>query len=150
MTVWLAWAFDARGPKATAVLRAVVGVIFVSEGIQKFLFPDDLGVGRFTRIGIPMPSVMAPFVGCVEMLGGCLLILGFATRVTCIPLLVNMLVAITSTKLATFAKNGFWKTMHEARTDLLMLACLLFVLLVGAGPLSMDAARDKSRQGSDD
>lgn len=149
MTSLRAWAFDARGPRATALLRGMVGIIFVSEGIQKFVFPEELGVGRFTKIGIPMPSVTAPFVGCVETLGGCLLILGFATRLICIPLLLNMLVAITTTKLATFAKNGFWKTMHEARTDLLMISGVFFVLLVGAGSLSMDGWVDKSRRSSD-
>lgn len=148
MTTWRRWAFDARGPKATALLRAVVGIIFVSEGIQKFLFPEKLGVGRFVEIGIPLPSVMAPFVGTVEVVGGALLALGLATRIVCIPLLSNMLVAITSTKLVKLGENGFWKTMHEARTDLLMIAGLVFILLVGAGPLSWDGRA--SGRGIDD
>lgn len=149
MTSLRAWAFDARGPRASAIVRVAVGVIFVSEGIQKFLFSEELGVGRFSKIGIPLPSVMAPFVGCVEVVGGALLVLGLATRLVAIPLLFSMLVAITTTKLATFVKNGFWKTMHEARTDLLMISGLLFVLLVGAGSLSMDGWLDKSRRSSD-
>jgi putative oxidoreductase len=149
MTSWRSWAFDARGPRATAIVRAVVGVIFVSEGIQKFLFAEDLGVGRFTKIGIPLPSVTAPFVACVEIVGGTLLVLGLATRVVAIPLLFSMFVAITSTKVATFTKNGFWKTMHEARTDLLMIAGLLFVLLVGAGSSSMDGRFFTSRRSND-
>jgi uncharacterized membrane protein YphA (DoxX/SURF4 family) len=120
-------------------VRVIVGAVFVSEGIQKFLFPDELGVGRFARIGIPAPAVMAPFVGTVETIGGVLLVLGLGTRVVAVPLLVSMLVAITSTKLVTFGKNGFWKTAHEARTDLLMIFGLLFLLSVGAGPWSLDA-----------
>jgi putative oxidoreductase len=137
----VSWAFESRAPRATILLRLVVGAVFVTEGLQKFLFPDELGVGRFIKIGIPMPAVTAPFVGMVEVLGGALLIAGIATRIVCIPLLFNMLVAITSTKLVTLDKNGFWKTMHEARTDLLMIFCLLFLLAVGAGPLSLDGRR---------
>ena len=91
------------------------------------------------KIGVPAPEVMAPFVGTVETIGGLLLILGLGTRVVAVPLLVSMLVAITSTKLVTFGKNGFWKTAHEARTDLLMIFGLLFLLSVGAGPVSLDA-----------
>lgn len=134
---WQRWAFDASGPRAAFVLRLVVGGIFVSEGLQKFLFPGELGVGRFLKIGIPMASAMAPFVGVVEIVCGLLLVLGLATRVVCLPLLVNMAVAIASTKLLTFDKNGLWKTLHEARTDALMIAGLLFLLAVGAGPLSV-------------
>jgi putative oxidoreductase len=135
---WHRWAFEASGPRAVLLLRLVVGGVFVSEGLQKFLFPGELGVGRFVKIGIPMAAVMAPFVGVVEIVGGALLVLGLATRLVCLPLLVNMAVAITSTKLMTFDKNGLWKTLHEARTDVLMLAGLLFLLAVGAGPLSVD------------
>ena len=117
----MSWAFESRAPRATVLLRLVVGAVFVTEGLQKFLFPDELGVGRFIRIGIPMPAVTAPFVGMVEVLGGVFIIVGIATRIVCLPLLISMLVAITSTKLVTLEKNGFWETMHEARTDLLMI-----------------------------
>jgi putative oxidoreductase len=132
------WLSNPHGPRGTLLIRLIVGVIFLSEGAQKFLFPEELGVGRFVKIGIPMASVMAPFVGVVEIVGGLLLVVGLATRLVCVPMLINMLVAITSTKLVAFGKNGFWKTMHEARTDLLMIACLLFLLAVGAGSLSLD------------
>ena len=52
-----------RTAKAILLIRILVGWVFLSEGIQKFLFPDSLGVGRFVKIGIPWPQVMAPFVG---------------------------------------------------------------------------------------
>jgi putative oxidoreductase len=142
-----AWAFDARGPRATLLLRLVVGAIFVSEGLQKFLFAGELGVGRFAKIGIPVPELTAPFVGVVEIVGGLLLVVGLATRLVAIPLLVSMAVAITSTKLVTFGKNGFWKTAHEARTDLLMIFALAFLLAVGAGPWSLDAGRRRGGRG---
>ena len=132
------WALDPGSLRTAWLMRLVVGGIFVSEGIQKFLFPEELGVGRFTKIHIPMPSVMAPFVGVVEVVGGLLLTVGLATRLVCIPMLIDMVVAITSTKLVALGKVGLWKTMHEARTDLLMIACLVVLLAVGAGPLSLD------------
>lgn len=136
---FLARALESTAPRATWLVRVVVGAVFLSEGIQKFLFPDELGVGRFAKIGIPAPDVMAPFVGVVETAGGILLVLGLGTRLIAVPLLVDMLVAITSTKLVTLGKNGFWKTAHEARTDVLMIAGLLFLLSAGGGPLSVDA-----------
>jgi putative oxidoreductase len=139
------WIFGSTAPPATWLVRAIVGAVFVSEGVQKFLFPAELGVGRFVKIGIPSPEVMAPFVGVVETVGGLALVVGLGTRLVAIPLLISMLVAITSTKLVTFGKNGFWMTAHEARTDLLMICGLVFLLSVGAGPRSLDARIQKRR-----
>jgi uncharacterized membrane protein YphA (DoxX/SURF4 family) len=131
------WA--SRTSKAILLIRFLVGWVFLSEGIQKFLFPDSLGVGRFVKIGIPSPQVMAPFVGVVEIVCGSLLLIGLVTRLATVPLLIDISVAIYSTKIVTFAKNGFWGTMHEARTDVSMLLGLVFLLLVGAGAWSLDA-----------
>ena len=143
---FIARTLESSAPRATWLVRFIVGAVFLSEGIQKFLFPDELGVGRFVKIGIPAPEVMAPFVGAVETVGGILLILGLGTRLIAVPLLIDMFVAITSTKLVTLVKNGFWKTAHEARTDLLMIFGLLFLLSVGAGPLSVDANLRRRRR----
>jgi putative oxidoreductase len=128
-----------RVAKAILLIRVLVGWVFLSEGIQKFLFPDSLGVGRFVKIGIPWPQVMAPFVGVVEIVCGTLLLVGFLTRLATVPLLIDIAVALYSTKIATFAKNGFWGTLHEARTDVTMLLGLIFLLLVGGGSLALDA-----------
>jgi len=128
-----------RVAKAILLIRVLVGWVFLSEGIQKFLFPDSLGVGRFVKIGIPWPQVMAPFVGVVEIVCGTLLLVGFLTRLATVPLLINIAVALYSTKIATFAKNGLWGTLHEARTDVTMLLGLIFLLLVGGGSLALDA-----------
>jgi uncharacterized membrane protein YphA (DoxX/SURF4 family) len=128
-----------RAAKAVLLIRILVGWVFLSEGIQKFLFPDSLGVGRFVKIGIPSPQVMAPFVGVVEIVCGSLLLIGLVTRLVTVPLLIDISVAIYSTKIVTFAKNGFWGTMHEAHTDVSMLLGLVFLLLVGAGTWSLDA-----------
>lgn len=107
-----------RTVKALLLIRILVGWVFLSEGIQKFLFPESLGVGRFVKIGIPWPQVIAPFVGVVEIVCGSLLLLGLITRLATVPLLIDISVAIYSTKIVTLAKNGFWGTLHEARTDL--------------------------------
>jgi len=117
-----------------------VGWVFLSEGIQKFVFPEALGVGRFLKIGIPWPHISAPFVGGVEIVCGILILLGLATRLAAVPLLAVILVALYSTKILAFEKLGFWGTLHEARTDVSMLLALLFLLLVGGGSLSLDSA----------
>ena len=127
-----------NAPRATVIIRLLVGLVFLSEGIQKFLFPDALGVGRFTKIGIPAPEFFAPFVGVLEVGCGLLLVLGLATRLAAIPLLINISVAIASTKIPMLAQNGFWSAAHESRTDYSMLLGLIFLLIVGAGPWSLD------------
>lgn len=134
------FAYSARIAKAVVLIRILVGWVFLSEGVQKFLFPEALGVGRFLKIGIPWPQVSAPFVGVVEILCGTLVLLGLATRLAVVPLLAVIAVALYSTKIVAFAKLGFWGTLHEARTDVSMLLALLFLLLIGGGSLSLDAA----------
>src|SRR5437660_3733021 len=104
-------------PAAVILIRLLVGGVFLSEGLHKFLFPEALGVGRFTKIGIPAPEVMAPFVGVCETVCGALLIVGLLTRLAAIPLVIDMLVAIGTTKVPILLKGGFWAMAHEARTD---------------------------------
>ncbi len=123
---------------ALLLVRLLVGGVFFSEGIQKFLYPSALGVGRFAKIGIPAPAVMAPFVGVVETVCGTLVVLGLVTRLAAIPLIVDMLVAFATTKIPIFIKSGFWAMAHEARTDYCMLLGSIFLLLVGSGRLSID------------
>src|ERR1022692_5082337 len=80
------------------LLRFLVGWVFLSEGIQKFLFPAALGAGRFEKIGIPAPQFTGPFVGGVEISCGAMLILGIATHYALVPLLIDIGVAIATTK----------------------------------------------------
>jgi uncharacterized membrane protein YphA (DoxX/SURF4 family) len=128
-----------RAPAAVILIRLLAGAVFLSEGIQKFLFPDRLGAGRFEKIGIPSPEVMAPLVGAVEVVGGVLLLVGLATRLASLALLIDMAVAILSTKVPILLTEGFWAAAHEARTDWSMLLGCLFLLLVGGGRWSLDA-----------
>lgn len=147
---------NANAPRATLLIRVAVGVVFASEGMQKFLYPEALGVGRFAKIGIPAPGVTAPFVGVVEIVCGLLILLGLLTRLATIPLSVDMLVAIASTKVPILlgrgyfmfsnpagSKSGLWAMLHESRTDLSMLLALVFLLIVGAGAGSLDAASER-------
>ena len=138
MILWQRWT-QTQAPAASILIRFLAGAVFVSEGIQKFLFPQQLGVGRFTKIGIPMPELMAPFVGVVEIVCGALLLLGLLTRLAAIPLIIVMMVAIASTKIPIGMEKGFWAMVHEARTDYSMLLGCLFLLITGGGRWSLDA-----------
>jgi putative oxidoreductase len=146
-------------PPATLLIRLLVGGVFLSEGIQKFLLADAQGAGRFAKIGIPAPNIVGPFVGCVEILCGALLLVGLLTRLAAIPLIIDISVAIVSTKvpillghgfwgfsLPKLANYGFWSMAHEARTDFCMLFGSLFLLIVGAGKKwSLDAWLNRER-----
>jgi|SRR5579862_8529067 len=135
------------GSAAIILVRLAVGAIFVSEGVQKFLFPQALGVGRFATIGIPAPEIMAPFVGVFEIGCGGLVLIGLFTRVAAIPLIADMAVAIGTTKVPILLKNGFWSMAHEARTDWAMFLGALFLLVAGPGRWSVDswASREARR-----
>jgi putative oxidoreductase len=136
-SVWTR-ASASNAPAAIVLVRLAVGLIFLSEGIQKFLFAGELGVGRFAKIGIPAPELLAPFVGVVEIVCGLLVIVGMATRLAAIPLVIDMVVAIATTKLPMLIQQGFWKMAHEARTDFAMILGAACLAWIGAGPLSAD------------
>lgn len=144
--------FVSHAPRAVMLIRLAVGIVFTSEGIQKFLFPAARGAGRFAKIGIPAPEVMGPFVGTVEIVCGLLVLLGLATRLAALPLVMVMVVALISTKVPMLLGHGFWgfadpaaskvglwSMLHEARTDMSMLLGAIFLFLVGAGAWSVDA-----------
>jgi len=139
-------------PRSVILIRLIVGAVFLSEGIQKFLFPNELGVGRFIKIGIPGPQVIAPFVGVIEIVCGTLIILGLLTRLAAVSLIIDIAVAIISTKIPILLGHGFWRfslsklptygfwsMAHEARVDYAMLLGALFLLVLGAGSWSIDA-----------
>lgn len=125
-------------PSTIILIRLMVGAVFLSEGIQKFLFPEAVGVGRFIKIGIPAPEILAPFVGVVEIVCGTCILLGLFTRFAAVPLIINMLVAIATTKIPILLQKGFWSMAHESRTDFSMLLGSIFLLIVGAGRFALD------------
>ncbi len=146
--------FHTNAPAATLLVRILVGSVFLSAGVQKFIYPAELAAGRFAKIGIPTPEIMGPFVGGCEVVCGALLIIGLLTRLAALVLLIDISVAILSTKIPVLLGHGFlgfslpklphygfWSMMHEARTDFSMWLGLLFLLMVGAGKKwSLDAS----------
>lgn len=141
-----------EAPPATVLIRVMVGAVFVSEGLQKFMYPEALGPGRFEGMGFPAPAFWATLVGGTEIVAGLLVTVGLLTRAAAVPLAVIMLVAIATTKMPILVGHdigpfqvrsldrfGFWSMAHEARTDWSMLLGSLFLVIVGAGPWSLDA-----------
>src|SRR3984885_9973080 len=89
------------GPASTLFLRLMAGGVFFWEGVLKFVYVNQ-GVGRFTKIGIPLPEFSAHFVASFEIVGGLLLILGLCTRLVALPFVFQMIVAILTTKVALY------------------------------------------------
>lgn len=139
MTKWLEKTLETQAPAAVALVRLLVGTVFLSEGIQKFLYPLTLGTARFARIGFPSPEWISFTVAVFEIICGFLVVTGLLTRVAAIPLLVIISVAIVTTKLPMLGTQGFWAMAHEARTDWCMFLGALFLILVGGGRWSLDA-----------
>jgi putative oxidoreductase len=144
------------GPRATLLLRLMAGAVFLWEGILKFVYVNQ-GIGRFTKLGIPFPLVTAPFVGWLEIIGGICLILGVGTRLVTIPFIVEMVVAMLSTKPRLYLGTsplpappvppqvGMWAVLHEIRSEYAQLMTCAFLLVAGPGPASLDAALRRRR-----
>jgi putative oxidoreductase len=137
--MWIQSVLSTSAPASVLLIRLMVGFVFFSEGVQKFLYPASRGAGRFEKIGLPAPETLSYFVASFEIVCGVLIVLGLLTRLASLPTIAIMLVAIVTTKLPLLADAGFWEMAHEARTDWAMLLGSIFLLVVGAGPLSADA-----------
>jgi len=124
--------------------RLIVGLVFLSEGIQKFLFPELVGAGRFEKIGFANPEFLASFVASFEIVCGTLMLIGFSVRIAAIPLFIIMMTAIATTKIPILVEKGFWSMAHEARTDFAMAILLIHLLIVGSGRWSIDSKINKS------
>lgn len=125
-------------PCSILLIRLMVGLVFLSEGLQKFMFPAERGAGRFEKIGLPEPETLGLVVGTFEILCGALIAIGLLTRLASIPLIVIMLVALWATKLPMLADDGLWEMAHAMRTDWAMLLGSIYLLIHGAGSCSAD------------
>ncbi|WP_224369563.1 DoxX family protein [Hyalangium versicolor] len=146
------------GHRAILLIRLMVGGVFLSEGILKFVYTNQ-GVGRFTKLGFPFPEATATFVGGFEIIGGALLILGLLTRPVALAFIAEMLVAILTTKVSLYLGNsplplppsppqtGFWAVMHETRSDYAQLMTSMFLTMAGPGLWSLDAWLRSARRG---
>ena len=131
------------GDNRSLIPRIIVGAVFISEGIQKFLFPELVGAGRFEKIGFSNPEFLALFVASFEIFCGFLVLTGFVIRLTSIPLLIIMITAIISTKIPILLEKGFWSMAHESRTDFAMLLLIVYMIIYGAGNWSFDKTFSK-------
>ena len=128
----------------TLLVRLVVGLIFLTEGIQKYLFPELLGTGRFLKIGFSDPAFWAYFTGTFEIICGTFVLLGLLTRIVSIPLFIIMLTAFVTTKWPLLINKGFWVMAHEYRTDFALTLLLIYLLIYGGGGCSVDSKLLKS------
>lgn len=148
----------ADGPKSILALRLMAGGVFLWEGILKFVYPNQ-GIGRFTKLGMPFPHFTATFVGGLEIVGGLLLLFGLLTRLIAIPFIIEMIVAILSTKISLYLGTsplplppalpqvGIWAVFHEIRSDYAQIMTVIFLLINGSGKWSLDALlRKETRQ----
>jgi putative oxidoreductase len=145
------------GPIATILIRLMAGSVFLWEGILKFVYTNQ-GVGRFTKLGFPAPHFTATADAWLEILGGTLLLTGLLTRPIAILFIIEMIVAMASTKIPLYLGTsplplppvppqiGFWAVLHEIRSEYAQLLCCAFLLIVGAGPVSVDAFLARRRQ----
>jgi len=137
------------GPSTILILRLMAGGVFFWEGILKFVYVNQ-GVGRFTKLGFAFPETTAHFIAVGEIIGGLLLLFGLFTRITAFYFIVQMIVAVLSTKIDLYfgtsplplppapPKMGIWAVLHEIRSDYAQILICLFLLLEGAGRRSLD------------
>jgi putative oxidoreductase len=124
------------------MLRLVAGTIFAAHGAQKlFVFGLDGVAGGFAQMGVPLPGVMGPLVGFVELFGGLALIAGLLTRLAGFGLTAVMLGAMVMVHLPAgfFLPNGY-------EFVLMLAASATTLAITGAGRYSVDALLASRRQ----
>jgi uncharacterized membrane protein YphA (DoxX/SURF4 family) len=156
----MAWLLNPplSAPRVTTLIRVMVGAVFVAEAVMKFVFPDTLGPGRFAKLGLPAPELMSPFDAVFEAGCGVLLMLGLLTRLAAVPMIIDMVVAIVSTKVGLYygttllplppvpPQIGFWAVLHEVRSEYAQILGTIYLLIAGPGRQSLDALLARRRQ----
>ena len=119
-------------------IRLIVGLIFISEGLQKYLVLKILGPGRFEDLGFSHAYFWAYFTGACEIFFGVMILIGLLTRLSSIPLLIIMITAFITTKLPLFITKGFWTFAHEYSTEFSLTILLILLIIYGGGKWSVD------------
>jgi uncharacterized membrane protein YphA (DoxX/SURF4 family) len=147
------------GPKATLAIRLMAGGVFFWEGLLKFAYANQ-GIGRFTKLGLPVPHTLAPAIAVLEIGGGLLLMGGLGTRLISVPFIVEMIVAMLATKVSLYLgtsplprppsppQAGLWAVLHEIRSDYAQIMSCIYLLAAGPGPWSLDALLARRRAGA--
>jgi putative oxidoreductase len=145
------------GPSSIIIIRLMAGTVFFFEGILKFVYTNQ-GVGRFTKLGFPFPEATAHIIGTGEIIGGLLLLFGLFTRFVALYFILQMIVAVLSTKIGLYLGNsplpmpvvppkmGIWAVEHESRSDYAQILTCLFLLIEGAGRMSLDFVISASKK----
>jgi uncharacterized membrane protein YphA (DoxX/SURF4 family) len=145
------------GPRATIAIRLMAGGVFFWEGLLKFAYANQ-GIGRFTKLGLPVPDVLAPAIAVLEIGGGLLLMSGLGTRLISLPFIVEMIVAMLATKVSLFfgtsplpkppspPQMGLWAVLHDIRSDYAQIMSCIYLLAAGPGPWSLDALLARRRR----
>jgi uncharacterized membrane protein YphA (DoxX/SURF4 family) len=145
------------GPRAAIAIRLMAGGVFFWEGLLKFAYANQ-GIGRFTKLGLPVPDVLAPAIAVLEIGGGLLLMTGLGTRLISLPFIVEMIVAMLATKVTLYLgtsplpkppsppQAGLWAVLHEIRSDYAQIMSCIYLLAAGPGPWSLDALLARRRQ----
>lgn len=127
------------------LIRVVVGLLFLTEGILKFLHPEELDVTFFSAIGLPLPQYLGPALGCIEIIGGAAILVNLYAGDVALLLFFVSLALLIATKLPILTgapvgpfpvkrlpQYGMPIFLHEARIELCMIVGSLVVLL-GSG-----------------
>ena len=137
------------GQTSILIIRLMAGTVFFWEGLLKFVYVNQ-GVGRFTKLGFPFPATTAHLIATGEIIGGLLLIFGLFTRIVSFYFIIQMIVAVLSTKIDLYfgtsplplppapPKMGIWAVLHETRSDYAQILSCLFLLIEGSGRRSLD------------
>ncbi|BDD06162.1 DoxX family protein [Aureibacter tunicatorum] len=144
MNEWKSQILKTDGDKYVILVRMAVGLVFLSEGIQKFLFPITRGAGRFEAIGLPNAEFLGSMIGGLEILAGLMIIIGLGTRLASLIIISIMLSALTLTKVPILMEKGLWVALHDSRTDYSMLMGSLFLFFKGGGNYSLDRKFQKT------
>ncbi len=146
-----------QGPASTVAVRLMAGGVFLWEGLLKFVYPN-MGVGRFAKLGIPLPQLSAPAIALLEIGGGLLVMSGLFTRFITVPFIIEMVVAILTTKISLYLgvsplpqaptqpNAGIWAVLHDVRSDFAQIMTCVFLLAAGPGRWSLDAVLQRRRR----